>query len=57
MLSDNGCPAELDLSRVTMPDEESESGRGLAMAMSALAELAFAHEEGRNVWDLRCELD
>lgn len=51
---DNGQPAELDLSAVTMPDEEAESGRGLAMALAALDELEYERVEGRNRWRLTC---
>jgi serine/threonine-protein kinase RsbW len=53
-LSDNGLPAELDLSRVTMPDAEAESGRGLALALRALDDLTYDRERGRNRWTLVC---
>ncbi|MFW6775069.1 ATP-binding protein [Nocardioides sp. CPCC 205120] len=53
-ISDNGQPAALDLSDVTMPGEDAESGRGLALAAAALDELAYERVEGRNVWTLRC---
>lgn len=49
---DNGQPAELDLSDVTMPDIEAESGRGLPLAKAALDELHYDRHEGRNVWTL-----
>lgn len=55
-LSDNGFPAQIDLSDIAMPDEESESGRGLAMALASLSDLAFTRDTGRNIWDLRCDL-
>ena len=55
-LSDNGYPVHIDLSSATMPDEESESGRGLAMALETLSGLAFSRDEGRNIWELRCDL-
>jgi serine/threonine-protein kinase RsbW len=52
--SDNGLPAELDLSAVTMPGEGAESGRGLAMALAALDDLRYERISGRNRWSLVC---
>ncbi|MFC4784842.1 ATP-binding protein [Nocardioides sp. MAHUQ-72] len=52
--ADNGLPMELDLSDVVMPDEMAESGRGLALAASALDDLAYDRVEGRNHWRLQC---
>ncbi|WGL50590.1 ATP-binding protein [Nocardioides sp. BP30] len=54
--TDNGQPAELDLSVVTLPDADSESGRGLAMAIAALDDLSYEHEGGRNRWRLLVRL-
>jgi serine/threonine-protein kinase RsbW len=54
LFSDNGLPAELDLSDVTLPDEDAESGRGLAMAIAALDDLHYERVEGRNRWSLVC---
>lgn len=53
-LSDNGQPAGIDLSEVTMPEDDAESGRGLALTLRAVDELGYHHTEGRNYWDLRC---
>lgn len=53
-LVDNGQPAEIDLSSVGLPDDESESGRGLAMALEALDELDYERSDGRNRWRLTC---
>ena len=53
-LADNGLPAELDLGSVTMPDEEALSGRGLALAVAALDDLAYERVGGRNHWRLLC---
>ncbi|MBZ5732916.1 ATP-binding protein [Nocardioides sp. TRM66260-LWL] len=53
-LGDNGQPIAIDLSSVTMPDEDAESGRGLALALAALDELAYERDGGRNRWHLRC---
>ena len=51
---DDGIPMALDLSDVVMPDDEAESGRGLAMAIAALDDLSYDREEGRNHWRLTC---
>jgi serine/threonine-protein kinase RsbW len=55
VLSDNGRPAEVDLSAVTLPGEEAEDGRGLALALAALDSLEHERVEGRNRWTLLCE--
>ncbi len=55
-LSDNGMPVSLDLGDLSMPDELAESGRGLALAASALDTLWFERVEGRNHWCLACTL-
>jgi serine/threonine-protein kinase RsbW len=54
VLSDNGLPVFIDLSTVTMPDEDAESGRGLALALAALDELSYARVDGCNSWTLSC---
>lgn len=51
---DNGMPVALDLSNVTMPDEDAESGRGLALAAAAVDDLSYERVEGRNHWRLLC---
>lgn len=53
-LSDNGQPAVIDLSAVALPEDDAESGRGLAIAQATLDELAYEHRDGRNVWRLSC---
>lgn len=50
--TDNGRPAELDLSSATLPDPDSETGRGLAMALAAVDDLTYARSGGRNHWRL-----
>ena len=55
-LSDNGMPVSLDLSDLSMPDVLAESGRGLALAATALDTLWFERVEGRNHWCLACRL-
>lgn len=51
---DNGIPMAIDLSRVAMPDEDAESGRGLALAVAALDDLSYERVDGRNIWHLTC---
>lgn len=53
-LGDNGMPVALDLSNVAMPDEDAESGRGLALAVAALDDLSYERVDGRNHWSLTC---
>lgn len=53
-LRDNGVPAAVDLSEVTLPGEDAESGRGLAMALATLDELTHEHRDGLNLWRLAC---
>lgn len=52
VMSDDADPALIRLDRVTMPDAEAESGRGLALALAALDELRHETDDG-NVWILR----
>ena len=54
VLSDNGKPVAVDLSRVAMPDEDAESGRGLALALAALDHLSYERDGDCNRWHLRC---
>jgi len=54
VFSDNGMPADIDLSTVTMADVDDESGRGLALAIAALDSLDYGRENGRNIWTLVC---
>ncbi|GAA0964064.1 ATP-binding protein [Frigoribacterium faeni] len=54
VFNDNGLPAEIDLSSVSMADLEDEDGRGLALALLSLESLDYSHEGGRNIWTLVC---
>lgn len=54
VLTDNGQPADVDLSAVTMADVDEESGRGLALAIAALDRLEHQHVGGHNIWTLAC---
>lgn len=50
--TDDGHPAPVDLSQVTMPDEMSERGRGLAIAYRVLDELSYRRDRDGNHWTL-----
>lgn len=52
MFTDNGHPAPIDLTRLSMPDENSESGRGLAIAYRVLDELSYMRDREGNHWTL-----
>ena len=50
--TDDGHPAPVDLSRITMADENSESGRGLALAHRVLDQLSYSRDSDGNHWTL-----
>lgn len=50
--TDNGHPAPVDLSMVSMPDEMSERGRGLAIAFRVLDETSYRRDGEGNHWTL-----
>src|SRR6476620_3239734 len=43
--TDDGHPAPLDLTRISMPGESAESGRGLALAHRVLDKLSYWRDE------------
>jgi serine/threonine-protein kinase RsbW len=49
---DDGHPPPVDLSQVSMPDELSERGRGLAIAHRVLDELSYRRDGEGNHWTL-----
>jgi serine/threonine-protein kinase RsbW len=51
-LSDDGEQARVDLKSVELPDELSERGRGLAIALTVLDELSYRRAGNRNQWTL-----
>ncbi|MFC3965392.1 ATP-binding protein [Nocardia jiangsuensis] len=55
--TDDGPPAEVDLTAVTMPDPLADRGRGLALASQVLDELTYRREGPRNHWTLTHLLD
>ncbi len=50
--TDDGHPAKVDLARITMADETSESGRGLALAHRVLDKLSYWRDQEGNHWTL-----
>jgi serine/threonine-protein kinase RsbW len=50
--TDDGHPAPVDLTQVTMPDEAAEGGRGLAIAFRVLDELSYTRDRDGNHWTL-----
>lgn len=52
-LTDDGAAADLDLDAVALPDDLTESGRGLAMVQLAVDEVCHDYHGGRNHWHLR----
>jgi serine/threonine-protein kinase RsbW len=52
VLTDDGHPVVVDLSRTGMPDDLSDRGRGLAIAHRVLDELRYTRNDGGNRWIL-----
>jgi serine/threonine-protein kinase RsbW len=50
--TDDGHPAPIDLTQVSMPDEAAEGGRGLAIAFRVLDELSYTRDKDGNHWTL-----
>jgi serine/threonine-protein kinase RsbW len=55
-LVDTAPPASIDWHGVSMPDAESESGRGLALAQAVLDEFRHTYDDRGNTWVLRRRL-
>ncbi|MEO3758877.1 ATP-binding protein [Mycobacterium sp. B14F4] len=51
-LIDGGKPARIDLTKMSLPDELAESGRGLAIALEVLDELSYRRDKAGNRWTL-----
>lgn len=52
--ADDGRPVVLDLSDVTMPPPDAEDGRGLALTIAAVDDLAYEREGDINRWTVTC---
>jgi serine/threonine-protein kinase RsbW len=50
--TDDGHPAPVDLTQVSMPDEAAEGGRGLAIAFRVLDKLSYTRDRDGNHWTL-----
>lgn len=50
IISDNGELAVLELDEHIMPDEFSESGRGIPLMRALVDELSFDTSENKNIW-------
>ena len=55
VFTDSADPALIDLTRVSMPGADAESGRGLALALATLDELVHETTDG-NTWRLRRDI-
>ncbi|MBB1484469.1 ATP-binding protein [Tessaracoccus sp. MC1865] len=51
-LTDDAIPAHLDWDSIAMPEADSESGRGLALAQAVLDEFSHEPSPGGNIWRL-----
>lgn len=54
VMVDDGRPAAVDLSAVTMPDADATSGRGLALAVAAVDDVAYERDGDVNRWTVTC---
>ncbi|MGE0220272.1 ATP-binding protein [Mycolicibacterium sp.] len=50
--TDNGRPAPVDMTQLSMPDDMAERGRGLAIAFRVLDELSYRRDRDGNHWTL-----
>ena len=55
--TDDGLPAQVDLTCTAMPDEMAERGRGLSIASRVLDELCYRRDSRGNHWTLFRRLD
>ncbi|GAA4159024.1 hypothetical protein GCM10022286_12770 [Gryllotalpicola daejeonensis] len=53
LLSDTGRAGDIDLAACEMPDELSESGRGLALVQLVVDELGYQRVGSSNLWTIR----
>lgn len=51
---DDGRPVELDFHAISMPDEDAEAGRGLALALAAVDEVTYERVDATNTWRITC---
>ncbi len=53
LFTDDGHPAPVDLTQVSMPDDGAEGGRGLGIAFRVLDELSYSRDPDGNHWTLK----
>jgi serine/threonine-protein kinase RsbW len=51
---DDGRPAVIDFQSISMPDDDAEAGRGLALALATVDDISYQHRDGMNVWRIAC---
>jgi serine/threonine-protein kinase RsbW len=51
---DDGRPVEIDFELISMPGEDAEDGRGLALALASVDEMTHERREGLNIWRITC---
>ncbi|MBC7630991.1 ATP-binding protein [Aeromicrobium sp.] len=51
---DDGKPVEIDFEQISMPADDAEEGRGLALALATVDEISHEHTDGLNIWRLTC---
>lgn len=51
---DDGRPVEIDFEKISMPSEDAERGRGLALALATVDEITHSRSDGLNIWCIVC---
>lgn len=51
---DDGRPVVIDFQAISMPGEDAEAGRGLALALATVDEVTHEHQDGLNIWRIVC---
>ncbi|NRQ50557.1 ATP-binding protein [Aeromicrobium stalagmiti] len=51
---DDGRPVQIDFEQISMPGEDAEDGRGLALALATVDEISHERHDGLNIWRITC---
>lgn len=51
---DDGRPVVIDFEAISMPGEDAEAGRGLALALATVDDISHEHHDGLNIWRIAC---
>jgi serine/threonine-protein kinase RsbW len=51
---DDGRPAVIDFESISMPGDDAETGRGLALALATVDDISYEHRDRMNVWRIVC---